>query len=120
MMDFVIEKRVNSNGSTSWRCVEANCKGRVKVHDNDSTIITKHSHPADLAQHEAAKSLAEMRRSAAEGLEKPRQIIQYCTGGISHEAAKQLPTYTASQRTIERKRKRILQPSDNRCRNCHT
>jgi hypothetical protein len=102
--------RVNSNGSTSWRCVEANCKGRLKVHDNDSTIITEHSHPADLAQNEAAKSVAEMRRRAAEGLEKPRQIIQHCTGGISLEAARQLPTYTASQRTIERKRKRTQQP----------
>lgn len=39
-------------------------------------------------------------------MEKPRQIIVNSTVGVSLEAANLLPSYSASQRTIERKRKR--------------
>ena len=105
--------RVNADGSASWRCVEANCKGRLKVVEDSATTITEHGHPADFSKNEAAKSVAEMRRRAAEGVEKPRQIIQHSTAGISLEAARQLPTYTASQRAIERTRKKTQQPYPN-------
>ena len=76
--------RVNADGSASWRCVEANCKGRLKVVEDSATTITEHGHPADFSKNEAAKSVAEMRRRAAEGVEKPRQIIQHSTAGISN------------------------------------
>ena len=75
----------------------------MKVVEDAATLITEHGHPPDLAKTEAAKSVSDMRRRAAVGVEKPRQIIQHSTGGISLEAARLLPTYTASQRAIERK-----------------
>ena len=105
--------RVNADGSTSWRCVETNCRGRLKVVEDAATLITEHGHPPDLAKIEAAKSVSDMLRRTAVGVEKPRQIIQHSTGGISLEAARLLPTCTASQRAIERTRKRIQQPYPN-------
>ena len=41
---------------------------------------------------------------------RPRQVIQNCTQGISLEAAALLPSYTASQQTIKRKRKLVQEP----------
>lgn len=105
--------RSNADGSTSWRCVEVSCSGRLKVACGDAKLITEHSHPADPSKNEAAKSVAEMRRRAVETMEKPRQIIQHTTSGISLEAGLQLPSYKASQRAIERKRKKMQHPYPN-------
>ena len=49
---------------------------------------------------------ATIRERAENGVEKPRQIIVNSTAGVSLEAAHLLPSYSASQRTVDRKRKR--------------
>lgn len=104
--------RVNSDGSTSWRCVVKLCKGRVKV-DSSGTLtnITDHDHPPDPEGVEATKVVANIRHRAATNVEKPRQIVQQCTAGLPLACASHLPSYTASQRTIGRVRKKAGQPS---------
>ncbi|CAG4997174.1 unnamed protein product [Parnassius apollo] len=52
------------------------------------------------------KSVSNMKRRAADTLEKPRQLIQGSTRGINLEASVHLPSYNASQRTVERIRQR--------------
>lgn len=99
--------KLNQDGSSSWRCVKRECAGRLKKH-TDGTIrkSTEHTHAPDTARNETEKIKATIRERAANGVEKPRQIILNSTTAVSLEAANLLPTYSASQRTIERKRKR--------------
>src|SRR6218665_2369108 len=61
-------------------------------------------------KNEAAKVVSAIRKRAAEGVEKPRQVIQQARAGISMEVAPHLPAYVASQRAIERQRKRNQLP----------
>lgn len=102
--------RTNADGSISWRCVNPTCSGRLKVfRDNVVNIITEHNHAPNPEKCLATKCVAEMKIRAANCVENPRQIIQHCTNGVALEASVYLPTYTASQRTIERVRKRTNQ-----------
>ena len=99
--------KVNQDGSSSWRCVKRECAGRLKK-KTDGTLqtTTEHMHAPDTAKNESEKIKATIRERAENGVEKPRQIIVNSTVGVSLEAANLLPSYSASQRTIERKRKR--------------
>ncbi|CAK1591269.1 unnamed protein product [Parnassius mnemosyne] len=99
--------RTNTDGSVSWRCAETPCRGRVKVSlENVMVNVTRHSHAPDPAKNEAKKSVSNMKRRAADTLEKPRQLIQGSTRGINLEASVHFPSYNASQRTVERIRQR--------------
>jgi hypothetical protein len=73
----------------------------------DGTIekSTEHLHTPDNAKNEGEKIKATIRDSAENGEEKPRQIIVNSKTGVSLEAAHLAPSYSASQRTIEWKRK---------------
>lgn len=103
--------RINADGSTSWRCVKKDCRGRIKLDAVDAvTVLSEHSHAPNPELNEAAKAMAEIRRRAVTTVEKPRQIIQQSTAGISLASASALPAYTASQRTIERSRKKRGHP----------
>jgi hypothetical protein len=99
--------KVNQDGSSSWRCVKRECAGRLKK-KTDGTLqtSTEHMHAPDTAKNESEKIKATIRERAENGVEKPRQIIVNSTAGVSLEAAHLLPSYSASQRTVERKRKR--------------
>ncbi|CAG5026159.1 unnamed protein product [Parnassius apollo] len=99
--------RTNTDGSVSWRCAETACRGRVKVSlENVVVNVTRQSHAPDPAKNEAKKSVSNMKWRAADTLEKPRQLIQGSTRGINLEASVHLPSYNASQRTVERIRQR--------------
>lgn len=106
--------RTNADGSTSWRCYKRDCKGRIKLTTADaSTLLTEHSHAPDPEGNEVQRTVAEIRRRAVETVERPRQIIQQSSVGISLHTACILPSYTASQRAIERRRKRDDLPTGN-------
>lgn len=106
--------RLNADGSESWRCFKRDCRGRIKVISAQSqTVISDHNHAPDPDSNEAKKIAAEIRRRAATTVERPRQIIQQSTVGMSLQTASVLPSYTASQRMIERKRKRNDIPNAN-------
>lgn len=102
--------RDNTDGSTSWRCAEGDCKGRLKTLNDITTIITNHYHAPNPGKNEALKSVAEMKTRAKETSENPRQIIQQCTNLLSLEAATQLPQYSSTQRTIQRVRNQEMLP----------
>ncbi|KAM4687807.1 uncharacterized protein O3C94_006261 [Discoglossus pictus] len=104
--------RSNCDGSVSWRCCKRDCRGRIKVTIEDTmTMICKHNHAPHPERNEVQKTVAEMRRRAKATVERPKQIIQQCSLGMSLEAASMLPSYKASQRTIERLRKKKNLPS---------
>jgi len=44
------QDRRNADGSVSWRCLETNCAGRMKIFtDGQTQEITKHEHaPSDI------------------------------------------------------------------------
>jgi len=104
------QARLNADGSTSWRCVEPNCRGRLKEFVGNEEMVTEHNHAPNIAKINAVKCVADMRTRAGNGVEKPRQIIQQSTNGLALESTNLLPSYTASQRAIERTRKRKHQP----------
>lgn len=99
--------RVNADGSASWRCFKRDCKGRIKVLTGAAcTVIADHNHAPAPEDNEAKKVVTEIRRRALNTVERPRQIIQQSSAGVSLQAASMLPSYTASQRAILRQRKR--------------
>jgi hypothetical protein len=67
--------------------------------------VTPHNHAPDGALNDEERAKAEIRDRASNSVEKPRQVVINCTTGLSDEAAVLMPKYSASQRTIERKRK---------------
>jgi len=104
----------NKDGSTSWRCCKKDgCRGRMKMFKEDVLSISEHNHAPDQGKNEASKVVSAIHKRALEGVEKPRQIIQQARSGISLEVAPHLPGYTASQRTIERQRKKNQLPYPN-------
>ncbi|KII61887.1 hypothetical protein RF11_14163 [Thelohanellus kitauei] len=99
--------KLNQDGSSLWRCVKSECLGRLKKKTDGTVQITsEHEHAPDTAKNESEKIKADIRERAKYGVEKPRQIIVNSSVGVTLEAANFLPSYIASQRTIERKRKR--------------
>ena len=79
----------------------------MKVTTEDArTIISEHNHAPHPEQNEAKRIVAEIRRRAVATVERPRQIIQQSSLGVSLQTASTLPSYTASQRAIARRRKR--------------
>lgn len=99
--------RLNADGSNSWRCVVPTCAGRIKRYpDASENVVTDHNHAPNPAANEMETVKAKMRQRALDGMGRPRHVIQQTTSGISLEAASLLPSYAASQRMIERKRKR--------------
>jgi FLYWCH zinc finger domain len=99
--------RVNADGTISWRCVIKVCKGRVQG-DSTGTVstLTDHDHPPDPEGIMATKVVADIRHRAVSTVEKPCQITRQCSSGIPVASASTVPSYAASQRVIERKRKK--------------
>lgn len=99
--------RVIADGSTAWRCYKRDCKGRLKVKSaEETTLTTEHNHAPDPEGVVAKKTVAEIRHRATTTVEKPRQIIQQCSQGISLQVASLLPAYPAARKTIQRRRRR--------------
>jgi len=105
------QDRRNADGSVSWRCLETNCTGRMKIFtDGQMREITKHENAPNVAKRDSERVRSSIRDRAASTVEKPRQIVMQCTNALSAEAAILMPRYTATQRAIERKRKRAEVP----------
>ena len=94
--------RDSLDGRTTWRCTVVSCRGRVKTSsgENEAQHISEHNHAPDPAKVESLKVIASIRDRAATGMEKPRQIIQQSTSGMTLEAASQQPSYAAERKII--------------------
>lgn len=106
---FRFAKR-NADKSVSWRCLNTNCCGRIKILNDVITVTSHHNHAPDPEKIQVIKAGVEMRERAERELGRPRQIIRRATEGISMEAVALLPSYNACQRAIERKRKLVQEP----------
>lgn len=105
--------RANKDGSSAWRCFNHDCKGRMKATSaEETTLTTEHNHAPDPEGIIAKKTAAEIRRRAPTTVEKPRQILQQCSQGISLQVANLLPAYSASRKTIRRRRRNDLLRGD--------
>lgn len=105
--------RINPDGSCSWRCITAKCRGRIRVNGDDVKVVSKHDHAPQPEKVIAAKCLDKIKQRATQSLEKPRQLILTCTNGIPLEAAVHLPKYSSQQRTVERVRRQHHHPYPN-------
>ncbi|XP_059147899.1 uncharacterized protein LOC131935505 [Physella acuta] len=101
--------KCNADWSISWRCLQANCRGRVKVLNENITVVSQHNHAPDPEKIQTIKAVVKMRENATLEFGRPRQIIRSATEGISMDAVALLPSYNACQRVIERKRKLVLE-----------
>ena len=66
-------------------------------------VLSEHNHAPDPESSEAKKTVAEIHRRAITTVERPRQIIQQSSLGISLQTASMLPSYTASQRAASQR-----------------
>lgn len=102
--------------STSWRCTERGCKGRLVTSGDSTSVRTEHLHAPDPARNEAYVVKAKIRESARATEERPRAIITAAARNITCEAAVHLPSYNASRRAIQRARdKDCRQRCDVKC-----
>jgi hypothetical protein len=103
--------RVNGEFSTSWRCKDTGCKGRIIQHaDGEIKTITAHTNAPDQTRIDSEKFLERIRRRAESSVDKPRQIIQGETCGNALDVYCNLPRYNALHQTIERRQRKVHFP----------
>lgn len=103
--------RKNVDNSESWRCLQKNCRGRLRVVNNcEVIIVNEHSHAPNPTKNEAKQCVHKIRELASNTVERPRQIFQRATHSVSLEAAIFLPEYCTAQRNIERIRRSAEHP----------
>jgi hypothetical protein len=104
--------RLLADGETaSYRCPQRNCKGRIRVNDDVVEFLTDHECGAPNPAKNAMKKLCStVKKRAADTEEAPRTIITASQGNLTVEEAAAVPSYTALQQRIERKRKRDNRP----------
>lgn len=102
--------RVNKT-TVNWRCVQDKCKGRISTpldYRNGAipNVKNDHNHPANPADVQKQKGIAEMKERAAATDAPPRRLIGEMMGNLTDETLTNLPQRSALRRTIQRKRKR--------------
>lgn len=98
---------VNRDGSLSLRCVRRGCAGRIKKHIDGTTIsVTKHRHAV-----EAINFIKTDTESIeADIQESDENVLLQSMIGEGFEFDLPLPSYSSSQQTVKRKRKRDCVP----------
>ena len=99
---------LNKDGTSSWRCCKTACRGRIKLDMNDNILSLSgvHHHPPDVVENRCRVFNEIIRDRAKTTVEKPRTIIQTASCGITDEVASAVPDYLASQRRIQRTRRK--------------
>jgi FLYWCH zinc finger domain len=94
-----------NKSQTTWRCVKNNCAGRITFDDTQYIKLTDHIHAPNPDDIIAAEFKSKMIERAITSHDPPRRIIHEGLLNVEKDDATALPSYTALQRTIERKRK---------------
>lgn len=94
--------------STSWRCTEKYCKGRLIVCGDSKKPTTSHSHGPNDAKNEVFRIMENVMNMARTTEDGPRKILQASTSQVSIEASVLLPNYDAARKTIQRVRNKEL------------
>ncbi|CAF2102258.1 unnamed protein product [Rotaria magnacalcarata] len=101
----------SANKSESiWRCYKNSCAGRVCFDGLQYLKVTDHVHapcPEELIAMEFKSKIVD---SAVASYYPPRRIINEALTIVSKEDGAAVPSYTSSQRTIERKRRKKYLP----------
>ncbi len=98
-------RRAN-NSQNIWRCSRNNCAGRVKSDGGEYITITEHGHTPNPDENISTEFKSQICTKAAICHDPPRRIIHETLLNIDLADGAAVPTYYASQRTIERKRKK--------------
>ncbi|CAF0825552.1 unnamed protein product [Rotaria sordida] len=107
--------RSNDRGIEQWRCSKKSCRGRIHLHNSflfsstinrtNVTLVSSHSHASEPAQCEAAIVIDHIRTTAQHNQhESPKDIVHRLLRSVNNETAANLPSITAMQRSIQRRR----------------
>ncbi|CAF0775449.1 unnamed protein product [Adineta steineri] len=105
LLDGYCYRRAKSS-ETTWRCSKNNCAGRVRFDNIKYVSITDHNHAPNPEQTIANEFKSKISNSATISHDPPRRIIHEVLLSIDKNDGTAVPTYSSSQRTIERKRKK--------------
>ena len=105
LLDGFCYRRAN-NSQLIWRCYRNNCAGRVRFDGTQYNNVTDHNHAPNPDQLIAAEYRSRIIDSAVTSYYPPRRIINEALAYVDKNDGTAVPTYTSSQRTIERKRKK--------------
>ena len=97
--------RTLKSGIKSFRCVNRDCKGRIHVEGDVTTVREQHNHVPDPAGMEVKHLQSEVRQRATTSHDTPRLIIQESQANLTDEAVAKMPQYKTLQRTVQQKRK---------------
>ena len=98
-------RRANKS-ETIWRCSKNDCAGRVSYDGCQYNKITEHVHPSNPEETLSSEFKSKISTHAANSHDPPRRIIHEALLDIDKIDSAAVPTYSSSQRTIERKRKK--------------
>lgn len=105
LLDGYVYRRAKAS-ETTWRCGRNNCAGRVCFNGTRYLTVTELNHAPNPEQTIANAFKSTITASAASSHDPPRRIINEALLEIDKHDGTAVPTYSSSQRTIERKRKR--------------
>lgn len=99
--------------STTWRCTEVGCKGRLIVSNNSAKPTTAHTHGPEPSKTEVLAYKNQLKSVALSTTTQPKAIMQQClsTSIMSMEATVSIPNYEATRKTVQRIRQTTGQKS---------
>ncbi|CAF1510134.1 unnamed protein product [Adineta ricciae] len=98
--------RRSNNSQSIWRCCKNKCAGRVRFEGGKYTETTAHVHAPNLEENISLEFKSNITDRATASHDPPRRIIHQALLKINKTNGAAVPSYTSSQRTIERKQKR--------------
>ncbi|CAF4623355.1 unnamed protein product [Didymodactylos carnosus] len=105
LLDGFRYRRAN-NSQVTWRCVRNNCAGRVTFDGTQYIKLTDQNHAPNPDEIIAAEFKSKISERAITFDDPPRRIINEALLNIHTDDGTTIPSYTSSQRTIERNHKR--------------
>ncbi|CAF1586811.1 unnamed protein product, partial [Didymodactylos carnosus] len=119
--------RKNDHGTEQWRCAKKQCRGRVHIQstkddyngkgyfnafplsNDDITLVSSHNHSSEPGKAEAAVIVDQLRSTAKNNISQtPKEIVDRLLRTVTEAAVQNLPSVTAMQRSIQRRRQKSL------------
>ena len=105
LFDGFVYRRAKPSLS-AWRCGRNDCPGRVRSDETKYIVVTHHNHAPDRDQMIANEFKSKITHHAVISHDPPRRIIHEALLTIEQDDEAAVPSYSSSQRTIQRKRKK--------------
>lgn len=104
LLDGYRYRRANQS-QVIWRCCRNNCAGRVRLDGLEYLKTTEHNHAPNPEETISAEFKSTISNNAKTSHDPPRRIIHEALLKVEKNNGTAVPTYSSSQRTIQRKRK---------------